>query len=433
MAALNRIGGRLQGVDAELRRGAVVEHLRESLGAAAAAGVIAGVVAGEVLGRLPGPRLIDADPATLTSLVGTVFAAALTVVGVTFSVLVVALQLASQQYSSRAIRTALRDRPTRLAIAALMAYLAYLVTLLSTLPVADDSPLGVPVAFVGAVLLLGMIAFLVQHLTNGLRADTIVMRIRDDTIAAARRVEERDADERVDAGRPTVPPVPADALEIDARVGGYLQDVNTDELVARLDGLGASVWFTVPLGAFVGAGTVLARCAPADVDVDAVATLVHHHTQLGGTPTTQRDISSGVQQLVDVALRAMSPAINDPRTAEQAIHQLTFVLCTLAGRQLEWLVTGGWSGSVLVIPRLRVWDLLDDAVDQIRPVAAGFPRVLEALAGLLDSVAAQRPQEASHIGPHLDALLLEAERAGGLDRDLARVRAAVTRVSAHHC
>ena len=183
--------------------------------------------------------------------------------------------------------------------------------------------------------------------------------------------------------------------------------------------------FAAAFGEFVGAGLTVADAWPraavesADESIDDV---VRRHLSIGPRRTTEREISSGTQQLVDIALKALSPGINDPHTAVQATNMLTTVFEALSQRPQRWL-TGAADGEVLVtVPRPLLWDLVDHAVSSIRRVGGGYPTVVESLVVLLRTVATARPDDGDRARPMLDDIADEVERAGLVDTDLRRCR-----------
>lgn len=414
--------------DTTLRRRAALERLRESIVAAATTGLIIGVAIGALLGSFEGPTLVQGDADRQFTILTSMLPGVMTVVGVVISIMVVNQQLASQQYSPRAIRTAMRDRPTRWSLGGLFAYIGYMLGAIVVFGSSSTTPVSVPVAMVLSVVALGLVAYLVQHISDGFRADRLVSRIGRDTAASVARIADRDSDDGdLIRSAEDLDAVPEDAAPLHAWVSGHLQDVVLDGLTDELHALGAVVRLDVQMGAFVGARTRIGWCWRRDgeVDVDAVTDALERHILVGDVRTTEREIGIGVQQLLDMALKALSPGINDPETAVEAVNTLTHVLQPLAARQQRWLVGRRGEHAVIVIPRPLVWDLVDDVVSAVRRVAGAHPTVLSALAMLLHAVSATRPAEAERADPHLDALIAEVEAADLLTVDVQRVRAVV--------
>ncbi len=419
--------------DSRLRASALAETLRESLGAACVVGLGVGVVTGMALARVPGPAIVQAETAELFTITVTLLSALMTVIGVVLSVLVVAQQLASQQFSPRAIRTTLRDRVTRRSLGGLFGYVGYMIGVVEGLDRVTD-PLGVAVGMALSVVALGVVAYLIQHISNGFRAGELVERIGRDTADAIARMPAGQQGTGRHAGSEGLRPamaVPDHARAVHVRRSGYLQDAALVALAEDLADRGVTLRLSVAMGDFVGAGLAVAWAWPDaasdTVDVADVETVLDAHLRLGQTRTTEQEVGSGVQQLADIALKALSPAVNDPYTAVQAVNASTHVLQLLAEQPQEWLV-GSADGTVRVlIPRPTVWDLVDGVVAPVRRVAGGFPGVMEALVVLLRTIVATRPADADRVIPHLDAIEAEADRGDLLDVDLQAVRAVIDR------
>lgn len=115
---------------------------------------------------------------------------------------------------------------------------------------------------------------------------------------------------------------------------------------------------------------------------------VENALQIGHERTPQRDVGFGLRQLVDIAAKALSPAVNDPTTAVHAVGHLGSLLCVLSGRHIEPLVRTDDAGAVrLAIPGFDFEDYLELACGQIRRYGAGEPAATRALLWMLREVA----------------------------------------------
>ncbi|MFV0526897.1 MAG: DUF2254 family protein [Acidimicrobiales bacterium] len=407
----------MTGIDQALWRRSALDRVRTSLGAACTTGLVLGFGAGAVAVRVGGPSRLAVDTSHAFDLMATLLSAVITVVGVMLSVLAVAQQLASQQYSPRAIRTTMRDRPTRWSLAVLFGYVGWLLGVMEGLSPARASSLGVAGAMVGSGVALGVVAVMVQHVTSGFRAAELVSRISGSTIESLVTI---DADDNARAARSAQIPAGADpppeAVIVHAKRSGYVQGVDVDALAPMLDGRGLTVRFAAAIGDYVGArtgiGWVWSVTGSASPDAAAVEHHIDHCLLLGSERSNEQEIGGGVQQLIDVALKALSPAVNDPYTAVRAVYALTNVLQRLAERRQRWL-TGVVAGRVVVtVPRPTLWDFTNHAVSSIRMAAGSHPIVLLALVTRLRTLAATRPADADLVVCHLGAIEAEAKQAG---------------------
>ena len=188
------------------------------------------------------------------------------------------------------------------------------------------------------------------------------------------------------------------------------------------------------LGDYVVAGTPVAhlwadpeRVLPDGAEVErVVATAV----DLGFERTLQQDVGFGIRQLVDTACKALSPAVNDPYTAVQAVHHLSDILVTLASRTLGSVVIHRSNGTLVVRAR-RFADYLASAVGPIRRYGAAEPTVAVALLELMTMCAITSqlsPTRADAVRGEAALLLEDAERRTENPADLRTVHAAYTRL-----
>ncbi len=137
--------------------------------------------------------------------------------------------------------------------------------------------------------------------------------------------------------------------------------------------------------------TPLCRIAPPPSDPDAVERLVRDAIAVGRTRTAQDDVTYGVRQLADVALKALSPGINDPTTAQDAMFHLGAVLRELLVRQVPARCISGDDGRRLLMSQSCTHaEAVGLAFDEIRLASAGMPTVqiylLEILHLLTESI-----------------------------------------------
>lgn len=288
----------------------------------------------------------DDLPLTLTTTVASarsVFTAIagglITSVTLVLSMTFVVVQLASSQFSPRTLRGWLGDRVLQHTIGFVLGTTVFcLLALRSTRDVGERGDAVVPHVAVVLAVLFGVISLVavvrvVDHLTQRVQIGSIVRRIADDTIEVVR------ATSHLEAGQdPTVVPatevarrgrraldVPPSATPIEASTSGWLQQVDEDELTAALP-VGATAYVVVTLGGFVVASAPLAWIDPPLPDDDPCREAVHGAFAVGDTRTMQQDVAYGVTQLTDIAVRALSPGVNDPGTANDVIVHLGAVL-----------------------------------------------------------------------------------------------------------
>lgn len=330
--------------------------------------------------------------------------------GTVFSITIVALQLASTQFSPRVLRTFLRDRPSQHCFGVFVATALYSLMVLREI---GTEPVPVPglamtVAFALVVASIFGFVFLVHHVANSIRAVSIMEAVAAETRASIRENYPLEHEERFgDADLPAGPPTQVLALE---RGPGDLLGVDEDDLVALAERHGCVLELLPTVGDYLPSNLPLFHVHGGDGAVDVRDVL--DHVGIGPERTLFQDTAFGFRQLVDIAEKALSPAVNDPTTAVQCIDRLHDLLRRLAVRPIPAGRYGGADGQLrLLIPQPTWDDFVHLAFDEIRHFGIGslqIPRRLRA--ALLDLKAAAPP-----------------DRHGVLDEQLAALDAAVDR------
>ncbi len=415
-----------------MRRDALREYLRGSLWVLPIGSVLVALAVGAALSSVdlpPGAPLAfqgTADDAR-TLLIG-ITGTMVTVIALVLGLTVVALQLSSTQFSPRLLRNFLRDRPNQLVLSSFVATFAYAAAGLYTVGVSaggrtSDYPrLAVTGAMVLLFVSLGLLVYFADHLAHSIQIDAI-MRV-------ARRQTLRVIDDALLVGQESVA-APEHAVPIVARQSGYLQAVNPAGLLEWASRERACLRLHPRVGQHVVAGTTFAWMWPVSSDdplpdPQAAALVLDRAVRIGVERTFEQDAAFGIRQLVDVACKAMSPAVNDPYTAVQATNNLSVIFCRLATRPLGDHLTRDGTGATVVVPGRRFGDYLATMCGLIRRYGAREPTVAEALLGLLADCAAvvgDDPDRQSAIRTQARLVVSEADRQVAEAADLANVHA----------
>lgn len=354
----------------------------------------------------------------------------ITVTSLIFSLTVVTLQLASSQYSPRLLRNFARDRTVQTTLALLLGTFMYAVTVLRTV----RSPEGGQAAFVprlavtmAVVLVLASVITLVlftAHVVREIRVESILRDVHGEASATLRRVLREQEDEQglgrepaqETAAAPTtvaVPP-PAGGAPLCASTSGFLLSVDGRALLkAAVDADAVLLLDRLP-GDFLIAGTPIGTVWAIDQDarlsrraITALEDAAADAIRIGFERTPEQDPAFGLRQIVDVAIKAISPSINDPTTAVHALGRASAVLCEAASGDLgprRLCDKDGRTRVTLRRPDLPL--LLELAVGQPRRYGAGEPDVLARLFMLLREVAwsTRRPEHRSAVTDQLERL-----------------------------
>ncbi len=340
----------------------------------------------------------------------------ITVTGVVFSVTIVALQLASTQFTPRILRNFMADRGNQVVLGAFIGTFTYALLVLRVVrggadPAGADAAAAgatgagaagstafVPnIAVTGAVVLtvvsIGLLIYFIDHSARSVQASTIIHRVMHDGMRALSRLVPETVgiagDDDVAAVLPAAP-----GRLVDSERSGYVQGLNHEALLDLLEGGNRTVRIERQVGDFVLPGTVLATVWPSGSDSDDTAGAIRDAFVLGRQRTPHMDLELAFIELVDIAVKALSPGINDPTTATLCVDRIIELLLAFGRRDPPGRVRRADHGrSALILPRLELVSLMDLAFDQIRHFGAGNPRFARTLLERLEQLGALLPPE----------------------------------------
>ena len=353
------------------------------------------------LGSLP--VLFSGGPSAARSVLSAVSSSTITVVATVFSLTIVALQLASSSYTPRVLRSFTSDRGAQLVLGVFMATFLYSLLVLRIIRSPEGSTdafvpkISVTVAIVLTVACVGLLVYFVNHIATIIQSSAIVERAHKDaarTIAGLmdRSLEGEAEEDREDDASPAGEP-----LVLRARNSGYVQHVDADALAEAVVGAGVGeadggkVVVEVPFGPgfFVAAGLPVVRVWPARGLGGERVDDTHDALVLGRERSFQQDFAFGLRQLSDIALKGLSPGVNDPTTSMQAMDRMEAIFVALGGKRMPARTTEREVRGATVTVRIGHYgfdDVVGPAFDQIRRSAftSGQVAVLERLLEILD-------------------------------------------------
>jgi uncharacterized membrane protein len=347
------------------------------------------------------------------SLLSAVAGSIITVVSVTFSVLIVALTVSSQHFGPRVLNNLMRDRPAQLMLGTFTGTFAYCLVVLRTVQSegTDRSEFVPHLAVTGGVVLallsVAALIYYIHHVAASLLVSNIIARVGRDLERTIDRLYPARFGEGGQRATPEPPSVPDDASMIHAGRSGYIQDIDSDVVMSAASHHQTTVWLIRRPGDFVVEGRIIAAAHPRPRDAAELERALAKAYIFGADRTSHQDAAFAVQQLVEVALRALSPGINEPFTALTCIDRLGQGLSGMLERTIPSATRCDDEHHVRVVARPRIFEeLLEGAFEPLAIYAGRNPaigsRLLDTLAGLAET--ARRPEDRAAIGQAADRL-----------------------------
>ena len=400
------------------------EHLRDTMWFAPTAGLVGAMVlwwaASALDAQIVAAAQEDGDFDTVKDLMGiaedaktvisTIGSAMMTFIGVVFSISLVAVQMASGQFSPRVVRLYVRSRITKITLTVFLATFLFSLMTLTSFDSESDPRLLTNVPLVESVLALAMVflsLLLFIAYVNGtlrmMRISFVIDRIARESFRVAVKHPPEGAVDEEHLG-------PATARITHHGRAGVLRDVHIARVVRTAGRHGVVLRLLPRIGDFVVPGTpvftVHGGAAPS-------RRALRYTVYVGVERTFHQDLGFGLRQLADIALRALSPAVNDPTTAVQALDRIVQFLASVAQYPLGALHHRDRRGTVRMVQPVPDWTaLVDLGFAEIRGCAVGNPQVPRRMLAGLDDLLRLAPQERREpLLRHRELLAQAVERA----------------------
>ncbi|WP_278235976.1 DUF2254 domain-containing protein [Isoptericola sp. AK164] len=361
--------------------------------------------------------------AVLTAISGSV----LTVAATSFSITISVMATTSSVYGPRLVRNFMADRANQAVLAAFTGTFLYALVVLGDIhPDESGEPvptLAIHAAIVLAVVNVAVLVFFIHHIAQSVQVTTLEQRVRQELETAVDTVFPAEpADHQVPADHP-VHAVAESAGEpqVRARSTGYVEHVDLAALVRRARACDGLIELVVGPGDHLVEGEPLARVRG---DVDDLTEAVRSAVVLGPARTPHQDVAFAVQDLTEMAVRALSPGTNDPYTAASALDALGTALVRVVSRSPAPRGRADAEGTVrLVVPWPTAEELVRSVVTALRTYGLGAPVALDALLRLLDRLegAARRPGVRAALRDQVEVLRAAYLASEPLDVDAAAV------------
>jgi uncharacterized membrane protein len=372
-------------------------------------------------------------------MLGTVAGSMIAIAGTVFSMTLVALSLASSQLGPRLLRNFMRDTTNQVVLGTFVATFVYCLIVLGTIRRADETlfvpHLSVSIGVLLAMASIGVLIYFIHHVSVSIQADEVVARVARELEDGIERMfpsplGQPASEAPARSGEADLPAsFERDARPVGALQDGYLQLIEPSALMTLAREEDLLLRLERRPGHYLVRGRAMVMVWPGDRVTEELASRVSAAFVIGDKRTAAQDVEFSFHQLVEIAVRALSPGINDPFTAIACVDRLGSALCRLARRDMPSPLRFDDDGRLrLVAPGSTFAGIVDTAFNQIRQSARSNPavaiRVLDAIAQIAGHV--QSAKDANCLMRHAGMIVRGARAAVPEPEDLLAVEAAFT-------
>ena len=333
------------------------------------------------------PWFAGGEPGVATNVLTVIAGSMITVATLVFTLTLVALTLASTQFSPRILRMFMRDRITQTVLGFFVSIFVYCLVVLRTIRSDAGSPFVPSIAVtVGAALgvaAMGVLVYFMHHIAHSINASNIIATIAAETVEVIDEMYPQGTT-AADSSSIEAELSSADWRTIAAAQTGYIRSIDIDGLADAATEYGATIRLHRRVGEFIVEGAAIASVSG---DSLKLARDIEDCCDVDAQRTMEQDIAFGIRQLVDIALKALSSAVNDTTTALTCVDHLSAIGARLVTRSVGPIVRRDSEGIRVYVPAQSLEDFLDLAFNQIRQNASGNVAVMIRLLGAVEIVA----------------------------------------------
>lgn len=383
------------------------------------------------------PRLFGAGAEGSRGMLSAIASSMITVAGVIFSITIVALSLASSQYTPRILRNFMSDRTNQVVLGFFVGIFAYCLIVLRTIRGEEEGlfipSLAVAFGFVLALIGIGVLILFIHHIASSIQASNVISGAATETIKAIGKLFPAQLEEGAGEIEEECEPVALLKWEtIPALKTGYIQSADTEEMIRFTEKHDAVLRMEHAVGEFVVKKTPLASLSIKTPTTEKLVEELNDIYSISRNRTVKQDAAFGITQIVDIALKALSAGINDTTTALTCVDYLGAILAEAAHRRIEtrYHISGD---KLRVIARGQTFArLVSASLDQIRLNAGGNVAVLTRMLHAIETIAGRtRNQHRRQVLlQHVHLIIASADPSVKLSYDRDQVRESVERALA---
>lgn len=370
------------------------------------------------------------------NVLATIASSTITVAGVVFSITIVTLTLASSQFGPRLLRNFMSDRGTQLVLGVFVATFLYCLLVLRAIRGLDEVTvvpfLSVTCGVGFAVASVGFLIFFIHHIATSIIAENVIARVANDLHRAIDRLYPEKAGHGAPANEANAAVELKNPKRVLADQSGFIQAIGVDELLELAREKDLVLRLRRRPGEFVAESSVLAEIFPGAKGDAGMPEAVLSNVYFGRHRTPVQDIEYSIDQLVEVAVRALSPGINDPFTAISCVEWLGAGLIRVVGRKLPSRNRCDEDGRLRIITDATDFDgIANAAFNQLRQYGsksvAVTIRILEVIGRIASHVVRQNDREI--LLGHAEKMREDGVREAANENDRERIERAFEQTS----
>ena len=338
-------------------------------------------------------------PEGARNVLATIAGSTITVAGVVFSITIVSLTLASSQFGPRLLRNFMADRATQFVLGVFVSTFLYCLLVLRTIRGTDAATfvpfLSVTCGVIFAVASVGFLIFFIHHVSSSILAENLIARVADELqVGIDRLFPDSLGDNATEEKEPAEETIQAatahDSHPIHAQASGFMQAMDAERILSWATDKQLLVRLARRPGDFLAEGALLAEVWPKERASETISDELRGSFYFGRQRTPSQDVEYAIDQLVEVALRALSPGINDPFTAITCIEWLGAALIRVGNRRVPTRYRHDQDGTLRVIANVTDYAGIAAAcLDQIRQYGCKSVAVTIRLLDVLERVAGE--------------------------------------------
>lgn len=345
-------------------------------------------------------------------LLSTIISSIINVISITFSLTMVVLTMAASQFGPQVLRNFMEDTATKFVLGTFVSTFLYCLLTLRILGSIDASA---PVPFVTVALALlftifsvGVLVFFIHHISQSVQVDIIIKNLSEELLEAIEKLFPSKIGESADDKPEAINWMPdGEPVVVTAPVGGYIQSISGDDMVSTAADHDCVIEVLAKPGDFVVPGGKLAYLHhDGELTPDEIEKLGRLFV-IGARRTPIQDIQYTLEKISEIALRALSPGVNEPFVAIKCVDYLSLAMSTLTNREAPASRRSDKDGKLRVVVSPILFDsVLKEAFDPIVHYARSDYSVMQSVIAAIDAIWQQNdnPDHAEVLSKFLDSL-----------------------------